>query len=154
MSDSWLLQYVVPNICTEYARDVALVLAPPLLWAVFEPTLQTYLPQSLTRRIKAAYEIICPLQQNIDNNNPVERRLIVVNGSEAQVYIDEVGADVEAAVVDNSVAAGGTTKIRWLKDEVDNKLELLGIVETRSLGYTPSRGSLGYTPSRGRHNME
>ena len=109
VSDSWLLQYVVPNICTEYACDVALVLAPPLLWAVFEPTLQGYLPQSLTRRIKAAYEIIYPLQQNIDNNNPVERRLIVVNGSEAQVYIDEVGADVEAAV-DNSVAAGGTTK--------------------------------------------
>jgi len=69
VSDSWLLQYVVPNICTEYARDVALVLAPPLLWAVFEPTLQGYLPQSLMRRIKAAYEIICPLQQNIDNNN-------------------------------------------------------------------------------------
>jgi hypothetical protein len=46
--------------------------------------------------------------QNIDYYTPVERRLIVVNGSEVQVYIDEVGADVEAAV-DASVAAGGTT---------------------------------------------
>ena len=84
-------------------------LVPPLLWAVFEPTLQGYLPHSLTHRIKAAYEIICPPQQNIDNNNPVERRLIVVNGSETQMYIDDVGADVEAAV-DDRVAASGTTK--------------------------------------------
>ena len=87
MSDSWLLQYVVPNICTEYAHDIALVVAPPLLWAVFEPTLQGYLPQSLMRRIKAAYEIICPPEQNIESNNTVERQLLLVNGSEAQVHI-------------------------------------------------------------------
>ena len=41
--------------------------------------------------------------------NPVEWRLIVVNGAEAQLYIDEVGADVEATV-DNIVAAGWWNK--------------------------------------------
>ena len=106
VSDSWLLQYVVPNICTEYARDVALVLAPPLLWAVFEPTLQGYLPQSLMRRIKAAYEIICPLQQNIDNNNPVERRLIVRKfiGYKESVYeFNTQWAQIEAPVAGQKV---------------------------------------------------
>jgi hypothetical protein len=63
VSDSWLLRYVVSNIYTEYTHDVALVLAHPLLWAVFEPTLQGYLTQSLTHRIKATYETICLPQQ-------------------------------------------------------------------------------------------
>ena len=126
--------------------------------AVFEPTLQGYLPQSLTRRIKAAYEIICPLQQNIDNNNPVEQRLIVVNGSEAQVYIDEVGADVEAAV-DNSVAAGGTTKTattgegrggQQARAAGHSRNEILGLYsqqrETQHAWYDTVTGTSGIQP--------
>jgi len=59
--------------------------------------------------------------------------------------LDEVGANVEATVTLVWLLVEQQKQQPQVKDEVDNKLELLGIVETRSLGYNPSRG---------RHNME
>ena len=147
VSNSWLLQYVVLNIYTEYARDIALaLLAPPLCEQCLSLlTLQGYLPQSLTSRIKAAYYIIGP-QQNSDNNKPVERRLIAVNGAdEAQVYIDEVGTDEEATTDDVVLAAGRTRTTKTTGEEGGGQAQAAGHSQTRYVGCTPSRGT--------RHNM-
>mgnify|MGYP006194146055 CR=1 FL=1 len=88
--DEWLLEYVVPNISLQYPCAVALTLARPLLWASFESTLQEYLPPALTRRIQSAYGFVRRLPQG---KNPVEKRLVVVTGSEAELYIDEIDAE-------------------------------------------------------------
>ena len=88
--DEWLLEYVVPNISLQYPRAVELTLARPLLWASFESTLQEYLPPALTRQIRSAYAFARRLPQG---KNPVEKRLVVVTGSEAELYIDEIDAE-------------------------------------------------------------
>ena len=87
VSDDWLLQYVVPNICMEFPRNVALTLARPLLWAAFEPSLLGFLPGKLTQQIQMAYALVRNLPPG---TNPVGKRLIVVNGAEAELYIDEI----------------------------------------------------------------
>ena len=113
VSDDWLLQYVVPNICMEFPRNVALTLARPLLWAAFEPSLLGFLPGKLTQRIQMAYALVRNLPPG---TNPVGKRLIVVNGAEAELYIDEIwdpdefSNDVgeEVAEVSTGVAAVST----------------------------------------------
>lgn len=90
--DEWLLeyQYVVPNISLQYPRAAALTLAQPLWWASFESTLQEYLTPALTRRIQSAYGFVRRLPQG---KNPVKKRLVVVTGSEAELYIDGIDAE-------------------------------------------------------------
>ena len=54
--------------------------------------------------------------------------------------LDEVRANVEATVTLVWLLVEQQKQRPQVKEEVDNKLELPGIVETRSLGCTPSRG--------------
>ena len=112
VADDWLLEYVVPNILSQYKCGVALKLARPLLWAAFEPSPQGCLPLAMTDRIKNAYEFVRHLEPDV---NPVEKRLVVVTGHEAEVYIDEVwgSAAIEGNIVnvlggqDGAVQGGG-----------------------------------------------
>ncbi len=66
---------------------MALTLARSLLWAVFEPSLLGFLPGKLTPRIQMAYALVSNLPPG---TSPVGKRLIVVNGAEAELYIDEI----------------------------------------------------------------
>ena len=112
IADDWLLEYVVPNILSQYQRGVALTLARPLLWAAFEPSLQGYLPAAMTTSVKNAYAFVRHLEPDV---NPVEKRLVVVTGHEAEVSIDEVwgSAAIEGNIVnvlggqDGAVQGGG-----------------------------------------------
>ena len=97
ISDDWLVEFVVPNIFAQYHHDIALTLARPLLWAVFEPNFNAYLPVELCNHIQQACKNI-PGQKLQARENPVEKVLIVVNGYEGEVYIDELGADGEQGV--------------------------------------------------------
>jgi hypothetical protein len=89
IADSWIRGFW--NMLFQiFPRAGALMLARPLLWASFESTLQEYLPPALTRLIWSAYAFVCHLPQG---KNPVEKRLVVVTGSEAELYIDEIDAE-------------------------------------------------------------
>jgi len=154
VSDDWLLQYVVPNICMEFPRNVALTLARPLLWAAFEPSLLGFLPGKLTQRIQMAYALVRNLPPG---TNPVGKRLIVVNGAEAELYIDEIwdpddfleNEGEEVADVSTGVAAlstvnnggGGAQKHQQNKPS----MHLFRGTGTRT-------NSLGCTHSKGRFN--
>ena len=98
----------------EFPWNVALTLAHPvLLWAAFEPSLLGFLPGKLTQQIQMAYALVRNLPPG---TNPVGKRLIVVNGAEAELYIDEIwdpdefSNDVgeEVAEVSTGVAAVST----------------------------------------------
>ena len=75
VTDDWLLETVAPNILLQFPREVALTLARPLLWAVFEPHLQGYLPDTLTERVRLAYAFVRRLPAAA---NPVEKIPIIV----------------------------------------------------------------------------
>ena len=57
ITETWLLENVVPNICrsVHLQRQVALVLALPLLWAAFNDSMIVYMPGTLHNRIRTAY---------------------------------------------------------------------------------------------------
>jgi len=92
VTDDWLLETVAPNILLQFPREVALTLARPLLWAVFEPHLQGYLPDTLTERVRSAYAFVRRLPAAA---NPVEKIPIIITGAEGEVYIDEIGVDLD-----------------------------------------------------------
>jgi hypothetical protein len=54
------MTHVVPNLSQSVFlnQQVALLLAPPVLWAVFEDSMQYYMPTILRKRIQAAYNIL------------------------------------------------------------------------------------------------
>jgi len=81
-----------------------LTLARPLLWASFESTLQEYLTPALTRRIQSAYGFVRRLPQG---KNPVKKRLVVVTGSEAELYSDEIDAEFMHTVGGQEDGSGG-----------------------------------------------
>jgi hypothetical protein len=89
VTDNFLLQHVVPNICTRLPADVAKVLAKPLLWMLFSSQ-KTYLPQAMRDRVSSAYNNIRLLPAA---ENPVKKILLVVTGNEGEVYLDEVGTE-------------------------------------------------------------
>ena len=92
VTDEWLLETVAPNILLQFPREVALTLARPLLWAVFEPHLQGYLPETLTERVRSAYAFVRRLPAAA---TPVEKFPIIITGAEGEVYIDEIGVDLD-----------------------------------------------------------
>ncbi|KAI2509856.1 hypothetical protein MHU86_4567 [Fragilaria crotonensis] len=88
--DNWLLTQVVPHLSRSVtlSQQVALVLAPPVLWAAFEESMELYMPVNLRNRIQAAYNALenrLPVGQN-----PVQRIPIIVTGHDDQVFITEV----------------------------------------------------------------
>ena len=87
--ENWLLQNVVPNILRSprMNRQVAAVLAVPLLWAAFDPDMEDSMPAGVRNRIRAAYENIRQLPAG---ENPVVRVPVVVTGHNDQVHIDEI----------------------------------------------------------------
>lgn len=81
ISDSWILQYVVPNLHAKMngpgKRDAVLVLGKALLWKVFEDR-NNYVPSEISQRIRRAYNELgerCTLQAG---ENPVQKVPLVV----------------------------------------------------------------------------
>jgi len=75
------------------------------LWASFESTLvQKSLPPALTRQIRSAYAFARRLPQG---KNPVKKRLVVVTGSEVELYNDEIDAEFMHTVGGQEDGSGG-----------------------------------------------
>jgi hypothetical protein len=83
VTDDFLLQHVVPNICARFSADVAKVLAKLLLWMLFSSE-RNYLPQAMRDHVQSAYNNICILPAG---ENPVKKILLVVTGNEGEVYL-------------------------------------------------------------------
>lgn len=92
VTEDWLCQHVVPNILQSkrFHRQVAVVLALPILWACFDEEMEAYMLPALRNRIRAVYNCIQQLGPHV---NPVRKVLLVVIGAEWEVNIDELAAD-------------------------------------------------------------
>jgi hypothetical protein len=90
ITDTFLLEHVVPNVWICYPDDVAKVLGKALLWFIFSPDSSNYLPTPLQDCIENAYNGIGQLPPG---ENPVKKIPLVVSGNEGELYLDELGED-------------------------------------------------------------
>lgn len=105
VTDEFILNYVTPHARTRVGDRVAVILGKALLWYIFHPEAEDYVPETIYRRVMDAYDAIRVLPEN---TNPVSKKPIVVTGHEGEVYMDEIP--------DEMVAGGGgeqQTMVSW-----------------------------------------
>ena len=79
----------------QFPCEVAQTLALPLvLCAIFEPRLQGYLPDILTGPVRSECAFVP--RHPVAGSNPVEK-FPIITGAEGEIYIDEIGADLDQA---------------------------------------------------------
>jgi hypothetical protein len=93
LCDDWLFEHVVPNILKCFEKEVAIVLALPLLWAVSEDERPVWVPEAIRSRILTAYSAVVRLLPI--GENPVKRVPLVVTGDDGVVYMDEIGGNAQ-----------------------------------------------------------
>ena len=107
ISKQWIYEYVVPSMRAFFGEEnrISDVLALPLLWACFEPTMQDRVPAVIRNRIREAYTLCRRLDEDV---NPVCKIQLTVYRVADQVCVDELtgiitgtggddGAQLEAA---------------------------------------------------------
>jgi hypothetical protein len=86
INDNWLLSVFVPNIAVKYGNRVALTLGKALLWAVVDPAARKNIPLNLYTLMTGRYSSI-----KISDENPIEKRALVVYSVAGVLMIDESG---------------------------------------------------------------
>ena len=87
VTDNWILEYVVPRIAASYGQTLAKVLGKALLWAIFSEK-SGWVAGTIVNRVKGAYNNLAG--EGAGEENPIEKRLLVVTGDDATLYISEV----------------------------------------------------------------
>jgi hypothetical protein len=99
LCNDWLCEHVAPNILQCFERDIAIVLALPLLWAVCNDERPVWVPEAIRARILAAYSEVDRLLPV--GENPVKRVPLVVTGDDGVVYMDKIGEQREGGGAGN-----------------------------------------------------
>ena len=118
ITNAFILQHVTPAVRTRLGDDVATVLGKALMWLAFSEK-SDFVPAALKDRITGNCNAIRP---NGFEGNPIEKVLIVISGSEGEVYFDEITAE------DNNTAAGNRNQPSDLRNAVVALSYLLIIV--------------------------
>jgi hypothetical protein len=87
ISNDWILDHVVPHIRDNCDRAVAIVLGKALMWKIFSEY-GSCVPQDIRNRVLNAYKDVVVHSPNINNNNPIEKVILVVDGEDAQLVMD------------------------------------------------------------------
>jgi hypothetical protein len=103
ITDTFLLEHVVPNVRIRYPDDVAKVLGKALLWFIFSPDSSNYLPTALQDCIETAYNGIGQLPPG---ENPVKKIPLVVSGDKGELYLDDLGEDYGGGPAGERVGGG------------------------------------------------
>jgi hypothetical protein len=93
VSDDWLAEFVVPNICRRFPCEVGMVLGRALLWTCFDAEVKKILPPALSNPIIMAYAAIRRLSEG---EKPVKKLFLVVTGDDDQLNIEEIGGPDDA----------------------------------------------------------
>ena len=83
VSDSFVLEYVVPNLRKRFSDEVALIFGTALLYYIYADT-ESQVPDELKKRVFDARG------SEAENVNPVKRIPVVCTGNDGEVYIDEI----------------------------------------------------------------
>lgn len=100
-TDDWIVSVVTPNISGVYGQQLAKLLGRSLLWLAFSEH-KEMLPPPMLQQITSAYSQVRTIA---DGQNPVAKKLQIVTGHDAQVFIDDV--DVAPGIPGNVVNTGG-----------------------------------------------
>ena len=109
INNQWITEHVTPNITQVYGPQVGAIFGRALMWLCFDDTRnRIQVTHAMWMQITQAYEPTATLQ---DGANPIAKVLQVVNGRDAQVFMDSVeavnvdGQNVENTQVDNGAPA-------------------------------------------------
>jgi hypothetical protein len=124
----WLLTNVCPNINSLMGRDIALILALPLLHATFEQSnnstalRSTYMPVTIVERIISAYRLLDSVATPIINN-PVKKIPLNISGREESLIItDAVDASTSQPDLNSQGNHHIQTNLVTLNEKVDTVL--------------------------------
>ncbi len=82
VSDDWLAEFVVPNICWRFPCEVGMALGRALLWTCFDGEVKKILPPALSNPIIMAYAAIRRLSEG---EKLVKKLILVVTGDDDQL---------------------------------------------------------------------
>ena len=87
ISNQWFLDFVVPNIRSNYCESFFTHLGRALLWLIFNPTESANVPVMISNWVKKAYGELSNNRLGADTN-PVSKVALLVSGDDAEVFID------------------------------------------------------------------
>ena len=88
ISEDCIFTFVVSTISSKYCRSVSLVLGRSLLWRIFDEVQHFDVQENIWRRVQNDYQDLGDSCRITDEDNLVEKVLLIVTGSYAEVHID------------------------------------------------------------------
>jgi hypothetical protein len=106
MLDSFVLNHVVRNVKKRLPDSVCLVLGRALMWLIFSPVADEYVPIDMKERVVAEWSHVRGDVDEDDNENeqdlmPIRQTAVTVSGDHGAVFIDTI------ANVDDDGGGGG-----------------------------------------------
>jgi hypothetical protein len=104
VTDSWILEHVVPNIAKHYNRVCCILLGKALLWRIMDPVQSALLPSQQVNRVRRLYLAI---EDNVltDDENPIAKIPLSVHGYDGDLQVSTLVVEEED---DDDVNADGT----------------------------------------------
>ena len=87
ITDDWILEHIVPRIAAKYGPTLAKLLGKALLWTIFLAK-SGWVSAIIINHVKVAYNNL--VGGEAGEENPIEKRLLVVTGDDAMLLINEV----------------------------------------------------------------
>ena len=104
------MEHVAPQINALFGETLGKLLGKALLWTIFSEK-SAWVPSVISQHVKSAYNNL-PSLGEAQENNPIEKKLLVVTGDDATLYINEVdvvnqGEQFSAQLQQNNQQASG-----------------------------------------------
>ena len=90
VTGDWLAEVVCPNVRDVFGQPVAVLFGKAVMWLAFSQH-QEHMPTGMRERIHAAYQERATIA---DGENPIRRRLVVVTGNDARMFMEDVPIQV------------------------------------------------------------
>ena len=113
VSESFILEFVVPHISKIFPKEVALIFGTALLYYTFADE-SNHVPSIIKKRI---FDAMRGVSQR-PNENPVQKVPIVCTGHDGEVYIDEISSEPQNQVAGNEDQPIGTINDRPIRDQL------------------------------------
>lgn len=117
ITNDWILDYVVPHIREHCDRAVAIVLGKALMWKIFSDH-GSCVPQQIRNRVLNAYKDIVPSLNIGNNNNPIEKVALAIDGEDAELVMDILFDDENSDTDTENVKNKGTRSRKIQQQEV------------------------------------
>ena len=110
MMNTFVLSNVVPNVKKRLPESTCLVLGRALLWLIFLPVADEYIPVEMKERVVSEWvHVRGDIDEGDEEVNPIIQTAVTVSGDHGAVFIDTVGGVAgEAGAGAGAGGVGGT----------------------------------------------